>query len=134
MITAPQAAPTAPLSKLNKAGLVLAFLLGLADMTGPFVPPDRYALGGPPYPVLLLGAVLGLITIVAGVVAWRTAKRGAVRLAAGARIISMILALPAFFVGTPAWLKVLVGVIVILTVAIVVMVLTPARRPVPVTD
>jgi hypothetical protein len=134
MTTAPQAAPTAPLSKLNKAGLVVAFLLGLADMTGPFTPPDPDAHAGPPYPVLLVGAVLGLITIVAGVVAWRTAKRGAVRMVAGARIISMILALPAFFVDVPAWLKVLVGVVVILTVAIVVMVLTPAHRPAPVTD
>lgn len=126
-------APLAPLSKLNKAGLVLAFLLGLVDLTGPFQPtPDGQA--GPPYSILILGAVLGLITVVGVVIAWRTARRGAVRVVAGARIISVITALPAFFVDVPAGLKMTVGAFVIVTVATVAMMLTPARRPVPVTD
>jgi hypothetical protein len=133
MNTAPQTAPWAPLSKINKTGLVLAFLLGLVDLAGPFQPtPDGQV--GPPYAILLLGGLLGLITVVAVVVAWRTAKRGAIRLVAGARIISMITALPAFFVDVPAWVKVLVGIVVILTIATVAMMLTPARRPTPVTD
>ena len=120
-------------SKLNKAGLVLAFLLGLADMTAPFTPtPDGEV--GPPFAILVLDAVLGLITVVAVVVAWRTARRGAVRIAAGARIISMITALPAFFVDVPAALQAVVGVFVVLTIACVAMMLTPSRRPVAVTD
>ncbi|MDT4988053.1 MAG: hypothetical protein QOI74_2147 [Micromonosporaceae bacterium] len=133
MTTAEKTAAVTPLSKLNKAGLVLAFLIGLADLTSPFQPTPG-GQDGPPYAILLLDAALGLITVVAVVVAWRTAKRGAVRLVAGARIISMITALPAFFVDVPAGIKVLVGVMVLLTVAVVTMVLTPARRPVPITD
>jgi hypothetical protein len=133
MTTAEKTAAFTPLSKLNKAGLVLAFLIGLADMASPLqsTPAGQ---DGPPYAILLLDAVLGLITVVAVVVAWRTAKRGAVRIVAGARIISMITALPAFFVDVPAGVKVLVGVFVLLTVAVVTMVLTPARRSAPVTD
>jgi hypothetical protein len=126
-------AALAPLSKLNKAGLVIAFLIGLSDLTGPFQPtPDGQE--GPPYPILVLGAVLGLITVVGVVIAWRSGRRGAIRVVAGARIISMITALPAFFVDVPAALKVIVGLFVILTVASVAMMLAPARRPVPVTD
>ncbi len=68
------------------------------------------------------------------VVAWRTARRGVVRIVAGARIISMITALPAFFVDVPAGLKALVGLVTVITVVTVAMMLAPARRPVPVTD
>jgi hypothetical protein len=133
MTTAVQTAPAPPLSKVNKAGLVLAFLLGLADMSAPFQPtPDGEV--GPPFAILLLGGVLGLITVVAVVIAWRTSRRGPIRIAAGARIISVITALPAFFVDVPASVKVLVGIFVLLTVATVTMMLAPARRPAPVTD
>jgi hypothetical protein len=120
-----------PLSKLNKTGLVFAFLLGVADLTSLFQPtPDGEV--GPPYPILVLDALLGVITVVGVVVAWRTARHGVVRIVAGARIISMITALPAFFVDVPAGLKALVGLVTIVTVASVAMILAPARRPVPV--
>jgi hypothetical protein len=122
------------LSKLNKAGLVIAFLLGLADLTAPFQPTPDDAEAGPPYAILLLDGVLGLITVIAVVVAWRTAKRGAIRIVAGARIISMVTALPAFFVDVPAGLQVLVGFFVVVTIACVAMMLTPSRQPVTVTD
>jgi hypothetical protein len=89
---------------------------------------------GPPFAILLIDGVLGLITVVAVVVAWRSGRRGAVRIAAGARIISMITALPAFFVDVPAALQALVGVFVVLTIACVAMMLTPSRAPVAVTD
>jgi hypothetical protein len=126
-------AALAPLSKLNKTGLVLAFLLGLADLTSPFQPtPDDQV--GPPYPIMVLGGLLGLITVVGVVIAWRTARRGVVRVVAGARIISVITSLPAFFVDVPAGLKAIVGLFTIVTVAAVAMMLAPARRPVPVTD
>jgi hypothetical protein len=134
MTTAPQTAPSTPLSKLNKAGLVLAFLLGLADIAAVFFPPTPEGQVGPPDSILLLDSLLGLITVVAVVVAWRTTKRAAIRLTAGARILSMVTALPAFFVEVPPGVKVLVGVFVLLTVASVVMMLAPARRPAPVTD
>jgi hypothetical protein len=129
------AAPITPgaLSKPNKIGLVLAFLLGVVDLT-PRVEPASDGKHGPPLGVLLLDGILGLITLVAVVVAWRTARRGAVRLTAGARIISVITALPAFFVDVPPLVRVQVGVVALLTVAIVAMMLTPARLPTPVID
>ena len=122
-----------PLSWLNKSGLIIAIVLGVADLTSPLQggPGDQ---PGPPYPILLLDAALGLITIVAAVFAWRTARRAAVRVTAGSRIVSMITALPAFFVDVPAGVKVLVGGFVLLTVASVVMMLAPRRESARVPD
>ena len=124
---------SSPLTKLNKVGLGLAFLVGLVDVSSPFTPtPDGEE--GPPYAILLLGGLLGVITIVCVVIAFRTASRGAIRLVAATRIISAVTALPAFFVDVPAGLKVAVGVGVLLTIAIVVMILMPAKQPALVTD
>ena len=121
------------LTKLNKAGLIIAFVLGLLDLTAPFQPtPDGEE--GPPYAILLIDAVLGLITVIAVVIAWRTARRGAVRIAAGARIVSVVTALPAFFVDVPAALQALVGLFAVISVASVAMMLAPSRQPVPVRD
>jgi hypothetical protein len=121
------------LTKLNKAGLIIAVVLALLDLSAPFQPtPDGQ--DGPPYAILIIDAVLGLVTVVAAVIAWRTARRGAIRIAAGARIISLVTALPAFFVDVPAALQALVGLFAVLTVAAVAMMLTPARHPVPVSD
>ena len=75
-----------------------------------------------------------MITIVAVVIAWRTGRRGAARIAAGARIVSMVTALPAFFAGVPAGLLLIVSLLVVLTIACVALMLLPSRVPVPVSD
>ncbi|AGZ41100.1 hypothetical protein [Actinoplanes friuliensis] len=122
-----------PFTKLNKAGMIIALVLGVLDLIAPFTPtPDGE--DGPPYAILVIDAVLGLITVIAVVIAWRTARRGAVRIAAGARIISAVTALPAFFVDVPAALQAAVGFFVVITIACVAMMLAPSRRPVPVSD
>jgi hypothetical protein len=121
-------------STLNKAGLVLALLLGLADVTTPFQPMPDGAQAGPPAAIMWLDSVLGVITVIAVVVAWRTGRRGAVRIAAGARIVSLLTALPAFFVDVPASVQAIVAVFGVLTIACVAMMLAPSRQPVAVTD
>lgn len=87
---------------------------------------------GPPLSIALLGGLLGIVTLAAVAVAWRTGRRGALRIVAGTRVLSAITALPAFFVDIPAWLA--VAVAVVLTVVCVVLVLAPARRAAPVPD
>jgi hypothetical protein len=120
-------------SKLNKAGFVLAAVLGVLDLSAPSQPtPDGEA--GPPFAILLIDCLLGLITIVAVVIAWRTGRRGAARIAAGARIVSMVTALPAFFAGVPAGLLLVVSLLVVLTITCVALMLLPSRVPVPVSD
>jgi hypothetical protein len=121
------------LSRLNKAGLVLAGVLGIVDVGSlAFPTPDGQV--GPPYWILVLDSVLGVITLVG--VAWALLRqhRGAVRIVAAARVVSLITALPAFFVGPPAGLLLLVGAFAVITVVVVAMILTPPRRSMTVSD
>jgi hypothetical protein len=115
-----------PFRTANKVGLVLAALLGAGDLTSLAMttPPGEV---GPPLAILVLDTLLGLVTVVAVVVAWRTRNRGLVRLAAGARIFSMVTALPAFFAGVPAFLVAIVAAVVVLTIVTVVLMLLPPR-------
>lgn len=121
------------LSTKNKVGLVIAGLLGLADIPAVLMPTPEGEVG-PPFGILVVGSICGVITVVAVVIAWRKANRGAIRVAAGARIVSMLTALPAFFVDVPAGLKLVVTALVVLTVISVVLMLSPARQTSPVTD
>ncbi len=126
--------PTAsPLTTRNRIGLVLAGLLALVDI-GSIASPTPEGETGPPMAVLVVGVVLGLATLAALVPAWRTGSRTALRAVAGTRIVSAILALPAFFVDIPAGLLVFAALMFALTVVSVVLVLTPADRAVAVTD
>ena len=112
-----------------KVGLVIASLLAVSDLTAPFMPAPPEATNGPPMAVLIAGAVLGLITLAAVVYTWRTGNRLGARIVAGSRILSMIGALPAFFVdGIPAFIVAIVGLGVVLTIVAVVLVLS---RPKP---
>jgi hypothetical protein len=121
------------LSTKNKIGLVIAGLLGLADIPAALMPtPDGEV--GPPFGILVVGSICGVITVIAVVIGWVKANRGAIRIAAGARIVSMLTALPAFFVDVPAGIKILVTAAVILTVVSVVLMLSPARQTTAVTD
>lgn len=121
------------LSTKNKVGLSLAALLGLVDLPSVLTPtPDGEV--GPPYAILVLGSICGLVTLVAVVIAWRNASRGAIRIAAGARIVSLLGALPAFFVDVPWFIKVAVTAFTIVTVLSLVLMLSPARQSTPVTD
>ena len=72
--------------------------------------------------------MLGVVGLVAVIVAWRTGNRAALRAAAGAIIVVTLTGLPAFFVDIPAGIKLLVGVSVLLTIAAVVLMFSPGRR------
>jgi hypothetical protein len=122
---------TSPLSTKNKIGLALAGLLGLLDLLpmlgGPAPDPNQ---PGPPFVVLVAGAVLAVITLVAVVYTWRTGHRAGARIVAGSRIISAATALPAFFVpGVPAGLVAIVAAAVVVTAVTVALVLSrPTSR------
>jgi hypothetical protein len=119
-------APSSPATRV-RVGLVLAAVLGVGDVISAFFPtPDGQV--GPPLAIVLLGGVLGLATLAAVVVAWRTGRRGALRVIAATRVLSAISALPAFFVDIPPAIKLLAAIAVVLTVVCVVLVLAPARR------
>ncbi|MCF3135063.1 MULTISPECIES: hypothetical protein [Streptomyces] len=119
-----------PLTRKNKVGLVLAGLLGLLDTTNFFsIPAQEPDTPGPPTAILVADGVLGVITVIAVVYTWRTLNRAGSRVVAGSRILSVITALPALFVGgVPAWVVLVVAVFTILSVVVIALVLT---RPAP---
>jgi hypothetical protein len=123
-------ATRAALSTKNKVGLVLAALLGLADIVGVFATPEPAAgEQGPPAAVLVAAGVLGLVTIAAVVWTWRTGNRVGSRVIAAARILSAVTALPAFFVeDVPAGLVAAAAAGVVVTVVTVWLVLSPPSR------
>ena len=78
---------------VTTAGLVLAGLLGLGDVIGIVTG----GVDGPPFPVLIAGAVLGVITLVGVVLGWRGSRAGIVTVIV-TRLLSALTAVPAFFV------------------------------------
>ncbi|MGW5719844.1 hypothetical protein ACWEVP_27015 [Amycolatopsis sp. NPDC003865] len=94
------------------SGYVVCVVLGLADVVGVAgIAMDD----APPAIVVLLGGVLGLVTLAAAVPAWRGNRAGHFAVA-GSRALSGLLALPAFFLDAPTWARVLAGGLVLLTV------------------
>jgi hypothetical protein len=116
----------------QKVGLVLCALFSLANIPSVLGAPDDGETG-PPFGILVIGSILGVVGLVAAIMAWR-GHRVALRIAAGAIIVVTLTGLPAFFVDVPMFIKVLVGVSVLLTVATVVLMFSGDRRPASVTD
>ena len=117
----------------QKAGLILAGLYSLVNIPSAFFPtPDGSE--GPPLEILVIGSLLGVVGLVAVVLAWRTGNRAALRVAAGAIIVVTLTGLQAFFVDVAAGIKLLVGLSVLLTIATVVLMFSPPRPSAPVLD
>lgn len=120
-------------SMRNKIGIGLAGLLAVADLPSlAFQTPDGKT--GPPVAILALSSVCGVITLLAIFLGLRNRNFGAIRIAAGARIVSMLTTLPAFFVDVPGGIKMLAAGQVLITLTAVVLMLTPSQHAVTVTD
>jgi len=134
-MTAPlgSTAPARPaLSARNKAGLILAILLALAELTGPLQGhASKPGVDGPPTPVLYGGAVLGLVIVIAAIYMWASRNRLGGRIVAGALILSATPSVSAFFLSTvPAPVKVLLAALVVVAIVSMMLVLTPPKRAV----
>ena len=123
----------ARLSTKQKVGLVIAGLYALSNVPGFLAGEPAPGEEGPPLVILVIGSVLGLIGVVAAVLAWR-GNRVALRVCAGSMILITLSGLPAFFVDVPMAIKALVGFSVVLTVVAVVLMFSADRRPAQVTD
>ena len=121
------------ISGRQKAGLVIAGLLSLVSVTSAFFPTPEGE-EGPPYAVLVLGTILGVVGLVGVVIAWRTGNQAAFRVTAGALVINAIASLPAFFVDVPAGLKLAVAISIVVTVLGIVLMFSTPRRPAAVLD
>ena len=129
--TTVRAATVGPTTK-QKVGLAICGLYSATNIPSVLVPAPGDAETGPPFGILVIGSILGVVGLVCTVLAWR-GSAVALRVAAGAIIIVTLTALPAFFVDVPMAIKALVGVSVILTVVAVALMFS-SRRPAPVVD
>lgn len=118
--------PTAPaLTTKNRIGLGLAAVIGVADCVAYFLPTPEGDVG-PPTEILVLGLVLGVVTLVAVPLAWRSGSRATIWTIVGARVLSALTALPVFVVDAPTATVLIISGFLVLTVVAVVLLL---RRP-----
>jgi len=114
--------PGTTVSTRNRVGIVLATLLGLGDIGGLALVGRTLPQGeqGAPDVVLVIGAVLGMVTVVAAVLAWVKRSRGGLRVAAASRLLSVVLGIPAFLVdGVPDAVVALTAVSLVVTLVTV---------------
>ncbi|MBD5785374.1 hypothetical protein IF650_04200 [Cellulosimicrobium terreum] len=122
-------APRQPFPLRAVVGIALMGVLGLLDclsLIGSRPPGEEV---GPPVDILVLDTVLGVATVAAVVVALTTRSRGAVRVAAGTRILSVVTVVPAFFAGVAPVVVMIAAAAVLVNVVAVVLALAPSRRP-----
>lgn len=132
MTSTPLASTGSGLSTKQKVGVILCILYSLSNVPSVLeAPADGEA--GPPMAILVVDTVLGVVGIVAGVMAWR-GNRVALRVAAGAIIVLTLTGLPAFFVDMPMFIKVIVAVSVVLTLITVALMFSGERRATSVAD
>ena len=115
-----------PVSLGNAATAIFA-VLGLIDvaLTGVIGSSDA-----PPLIVSLGVAALGLITLLALVPA-RRGSRGALAAIVVTRVISAVLAVPAFFLNAPAWVMAVEGFVIVATITALVLVHQQSRASAP---
>jgi hypothetical protein len=115
------------MSVLYRSGVVLLGVLSVIELTGPLTTDGQH----PPMIIALIGAALGLVSIVLALLAWRGRKAAAVGLCV-LRMLSALTALPAFWVtGVPGPVVAVAGTSIVLTIVGVVLTLAGLRRPVP---
>jgi hypothetical protein len=113
------------MSTLYRSGLVLLGVLSVLDLTAPLYTDGEH----PPMVIAVIGSVLGLVSIVLAVLAWRGRAAAAVGLSV-IRVLSALTAVPAFYVGgVPGPIMAVAGSFIILTVVGVVLTLAGLRRP-----
>jgi hypothetical protein len=123
------------LSSRQRAGYALGMIVGFANLPAAFVPGGEDSGGGPtgpPVAILALSAVLGLAVMALLYQSLRTGRRGWLRTAAVLMILLALLALPGVLTPTvEAWIRVLAGAYVLLTVAALSLLFAPAARRTP---
>jgi hypothetical protein len=113
-------------SRTFTAGLAICALLALADAAMAFDVSDD----APPLPVLVSGALFGLITLYGVQRAWSGAPRGAPAILVS-RVLSALSGIPAFFVDdAPEWAPPVVAACIFLTIVGLGLVLRGVRQPV----
>jgi uncharacterized membrane protein len=110
-------------SALSTAPAGIFAVLGLIDvaLTGVIGSKDA-----PPLVVSLAVAALGLVTLLS-LVAARRGSRPALTAIVVTRVISAVLAVPAFFLDAPAWVMAVEGFVIVATISALILVRRESR-------
>jgi hypothetical protein len=112
------------MTRLFRAGLIVLGLLSLVEVAGPVTTDGQH----PPMQIALIGAGLGLISIVLVILAWPGRMAPAIGVIV-LRLLSALTAVPAFLVpDVPIGAKIAAGVGITLTVVGAALVLAGLRR------
>jgi hypothetical protein len=113
------------MSALYRSGVVLLGVLSVIDLAAPLYTDGQH----PPMIIAVIGSVLGLVSIVLAVFAWRGRAAAAVGLCV-VRALSALTAVPAFWeTGVPAPIMAVAGSFIVLTIVGVVLTLAGLRQP-----
>lgn len=114
---------TSSWSTLNKVGLVLQFVYGLANLPSAFMGSEIGSTEpggkpvGPPTWVLWADTLLAVVLVLAVVVAWLHINRASAGLASVANILITLTAVPVYFVdGVPDYFKVIETIAIVWTI------------------
>ncbi|MDP9224397.1 MAG: hypothetical protein M3P18_11205 [Actinomycetota bacterium] len=98
-------------------------LTGLLDFTGLFALGDSDS----PKPVIGTVFVLGVITLVGVVLAWRGSRAGLL-VTLAVRVVDVALAVPAYFLNAPGWVLAVLTATIVATVLGIALVVPALRR------
>jgi hypothetical protein len=122
-------APARPaLSVRNKAGLILAILLGLVSIAQVNAGSTNRS-DGPPVALARAAVVLGLVIVIPAIYMWVSRNRLGGRIAAGGLFLSAIPDVSALFLSVvPALVKVVLAALAVVAIVAVLLVLAPPKR------
>lgn len=109
-----------------KAGLVLSALVCLINVPS-VVAPTPEGEAGPPFAILVIGTLFGVIGLVATALAWR-GNMVALRVTAACLIVTALTSVPALFVDVSAGVKLGTAAVVGVTIVALVLMFGGARQ------
>ncbi len=127
------AQPNQLISTTVRTGLALSAIIGLGNLPFVFLDID-WGADEPPFAMLLLAAVIGMVSVVCAALAWNAGNRRLIRLNAAALIVNAVMVVPGLFVDTTATIRVTTAVIIVATVAAVVLTMRRSDMPSRVVD
>lgn len=116
-----------------RAGLALSAIVGAANL--PFLLPGvDWGESDPGQPLILLGAALGMVSVVCAILAWNSGSRRLIRINAAALIINGLMIVPALFVDTTAFIRLASAIMIVGTIVAVVLMMRRQRSTARVVD
>jgi len=104
-------------STVNKVGLGMQFVYGLVNIPSILQEPGTDKQMGPPMGILWADTVLGVILVLAVLLAWRQGSRSIAWLASTANVGISLTGVPVFFIdGLPSWVEPVVAASIVWTV------------------